>query len=116
MPDWRRVTGATVHGLSEQLQRSLRDPKGGIPVAVVVEMVQGEGGVAPVDPDFVRRVRALVRALDIPLVVDESQTSYGPTGARLLLEQCNTERDVITEPHGITYWLHIGHGPAGVAS
>src|SRR5690349_6258943 len=43
----------------ELLERSLRDPNGGIPLpaAVIVEMVQGEGGVVAADPEFVRRLR-----------------------------------------------------------
>ncbi|MGH3811094.1 MAG: hypothetical protein ACRDUV_01385, partial [Pseudonocardiaceae bacterium] len=42
------------------LEQALQDPNGGIPLpaAVVLEMVQGEGGVVPAHPDFVARVRA----------------------------------------------------------
>lgn len=79
------------------LERALQDPNGGIPLpaAVVVEMVQGEGGVIPAQPDFVRRVRALTRALDIPLVVDEVQTGGGRTGTWYAFEQYGIEPDVI---------------------
>jgi diaminobutyrate-2-oxoglutarate transaminase len=79
------------------LERSLRDPNGGIPLpaAVVLEMVQGEGGVVPARPDFVRRVRALTRTLDIPLVVDEVQTGCGRTGTWFAFEQYDIEPDVI---------------------
>jgi len=66
----------------ELLERSLRDPNGGIPLpaAVIVEMVQGEGGVVAADPEFVRRLRLLTRELGVPLVVDEVQTGCGRTG------------------------------------
>jgi diaminobutyrate-2-oxoglutarate transaminase len=79
------------------LEQSLQDPNGGIPLpaAVVLEMVQGEGGVVPAHPDFVRRVRALTRALDIPLVVDEVQTGCGRTGTWFAFEQYDIEPDVI---------------------
>jgi diaminobutyrate-2-oxoglutarate transaminase len=79
------------------LERALQDPNGGIPLpaAVIVEMVQGEGGVIPAQPDFVRRVRALTRALDIPLVVDEVQTGGGRTGTWFAFEQYGIEPDVI---------------------
>ncbi|MGH3979955.1 MAG: aspartate aminotransferase family protein [Pseudonocardiaceae bacterium] len=79
------------------LERSLQDPNGGIPLpaAVVLEMVQGEGGVVPAHPDFVQRVRALTRALDIPLVVDEVQTGCGRTGTWYAFEQYGIEPDVI---------------------
>ncbi|HEY3472686.1 MAG TPA: aminotransferase class III-fold pyridoxal phosphate-dependent enzyme, partial [Amycolatopsis sp.] len=57
------------------LERALRDPLGGVPrpAAVVMELVQGEGGVVQASREFVRRVRAVTRELDIPLVVDEVQ-------------------------------------------
>jgi diaminobutyrate-2-oxoglutarate transaminase len=79
------------------LERSLRDPNGGVPLpaAVILELVQGEGGVVPATEEFVRRVRALTRALDIPLVVDEVQTGCGRTGTWFAFEQYGIEPDVI---------------------
>jgi diaminobutyrate-2-oxoglutarate transaminase len=79
------------------LERSLRDPNGGIalPAAVILEMVQGEGGVVPADPVFVRRLRTLTRELGIPLVVDEVQTGCGRTGTWFAFEQYDIEPDVI---------------------
>lgn len=79
------------------LERSLEDPNGGItkPAAVVIELVQGEGGVIPASREFVRRVRALTRALDIPLVVDEVQTGCGRTGTWFAFEHYDIEPDVI---------------------
>jgi diaminobutyrate-2-oxoglutarate transaminase len=81
----------------ELLERSLRDPNGGIPLpaAVIVEMVQGEGGVVPADPDFVRRLRQLTRELDVPLVADEVQTGCGRTGTWFAFEQYGIEPDVV---------------------
>ena len=89
-----RTTCAT--NCAELLERSLRDPNGGIPrpAAVIVEMVQGEGGVVPADPDFVRRLRQLTRELDVPLVVDEVQTGCGRTGTWFAFEQYGIEPDV----------------------
>jgi diaminobutyrate-2-oxoglutarate transaminase len=79
------------------LEKSLRDVNGGVPrpAAVVLEMVQGEGGVVPARREFVRRVRALTRELDIPLVVDEVQTGCGRTGTWFAFEQYDIEPDVI---------------------
>ncbi|RKT57307.1 diaminobutyrate--2-oxoglutarate transaminase family protein [Saccharothrix australiensis] len=79
------------------LERSLRDPNGGIakPAAVVLELVQGEGGVIPARRDFVRRIRSLTQDLDIPLVVDEVQTGCGRTGTWFAFEQYDIEPDVI---------------------
>jgi diaminobutyrate-2-oxoglutarate transaminase len=79
------------------LERSLHDPNGGVPLpaAVILELVQGEGGVVPARKEFVRRVRALTRELDIPLIADEVQTGCGRTGTWFAFEQYDIEPDVI---------------------
>ncbi|MGY1772520.1 diaminobutyrate--2-oxoglutarate transaminase family protein [Blastococcus sp. SYSU D00813] len=79
------------------LERTLTDSNGGVtrPAAVILELVQGEGGVVPATRDFVRRVRALTRELDVPLVVDEVQTGCGRTGTWYAFEQYDIEPDVI---------------------
>ncbi|HEY4992070.1 MAG TPA: diaminobutyrate--2-oxoglutarate transaminase family protein, partial [Nakamurella sp.] len=79
------------------LERSLRDSNAGVPLpgAVILELVQGEGGVVPARADFVRRLRALTRELDIPLIVDEVQTGCGRTGTWFAFEQYDIEPDVI---------------------
>ncbi|ALG10002.1 diaminobutyrate--2-oxoglutarate transaminase family protein [Kibdelosporangium phytohabitans] len=79
------------------LEKSLRDPNGGVPrpAAVVMEMIQGEGGVIPARHDFVHRVRELTAQLDIPLVVDEVQTGCGRTGTWFAYEQYDIEPDVV---------------------
>lgn len=79
------------------LENALRDPNGGIPLpaAVVLEVVQGEGGIVVARKDFVRRIRALTRELDIPLVVDEVQSGCGRTGTWFAFEQYDIEPDVI---------------------
>ncbi len=79
------------------LENQLRDTHGGIvkPAAVVLELVQGEGGVIPAQREFVTRLRAVTRELGIPLVVDEVQTGCGRTGTWFAFEQYDIEPDVI---------------------
>ena len=79
------------------LERALNDPNGGLelPAAVIMEMVQGEGGVIPARKEFVQRVRRLTRELGIPLIVDEVQTGCGRTGSWFAFEQYDIEPDVI---------------------
>jgi diaminobutyrate-2-oxoglutarate transaminase len=86
------------------LERSLTDSCGGIPLpaAVIVEMVQGEGGVIPATHDFVGRLRALTGELGIPLVVDEVQTGCGRTGSWFAFEQYGIEPDVIVASKGLS--------------
>ncbi|MBT8160390.1 MULTISPECIES: diaminobutyrate--2-oxoglutarate transaminase family protein [Arthrobacter] len=78
-------------------ENSLKDPLGGIPrpAAVIMEMIQGEGGVVRATPEFVRTVRRVTRELDIPLIVDEIQTGGGRTGTWFAFEQFGIEPDVI---------------------
>jgi diaminobutyrate-2-oxoglutarate transaminase len=86
------------------LERSLVDANGGIPLpaAVIMELVQGEGGVVPARADFARRVRALTRDLDIPLIVDEVQTGCGRTGTWYAFEQYDIEPDIIVASKGLS--------------
>jgi diaminobutyrate-2-oxoglutarate transaminase len=78
-------------------EHALTDANGGVPLpaAVILELVQGEGGVVPATLDFAQRIRALTRELDIPLVVDEVQTGCGRTGTWFAFEQYGIEPDVI---------------------
>lgn len=79
------------------LENALTNSNGGIPLpaAVILELVQGEGGVVPATLDFVQRVRAQTRELGIPLIVDEVQTGCGRTGTWFAFEQYGIEPDVI---------------------
>jgi diaminobutyrate-2-oxoglutarate transaminase len=79
------------------LERSLLDSNGGIPLpaAIMLELVQGEGGVIPARAEFALRVAALARRLGVPLIVDEVQTGGGRTGTWFAFEQYDLEPDVI---------------------
>ena len=82
----------------------LRDTHGGVPrpAAIIMELVQGEGGSIPAPADFVRRVAAVARELDIPLIVDEVQTGCGRTGTWYAFEQYGIEPDVIIASKGLS--------------
>lgn len=79
------------------LTHALRDPNSGLgrPAAVILELVQGEGGVNPADPVFVQQIREATRQLDIPLIVDEVQTGCGRTGTWFAFEQYDIRPDII---------------------
>ncbi|MCW7941291.1 2,4-diaminobutyrate 4-aminotransferase [Streptomyces hygroscopicus] len=91
------VPGRCTKDCAGQLERALHDSNGGIPppAAVILELVQGEGGVVIPGRDFVRRVRSLTRSLGIPLIADEVQTGCGRTGTWFAFEQYGIEPDVI---------------------
>ena len=67
-----------------------------------MELVQGEGGSIPAPFDFVQRVAAVARELDIPLIVDEVQTGCGRTGTWYAFEQYGIEPDVIIASKGLS--------------
>ena len=74
------VGGARI--AAEQLRRHLTDPNSGMtpPAALIVEPVQGEGGVHPAPDEWMRAVREATEAHRIPLIADEVQTGLGRTG------------------------------------
>jgi diaminobutyrate-2-oxoglutarate transaminase len=77
------VGGAEAARLSAHWTAALLDdPKGGIdpPAGMIVEAVQGEGGVIPAPDDWLRELRRLTAARGVPLIVDEVQTGVGRTG------------------------------------
>ncbi|PSP96922.1 aspartate aminotransferase family protein [Halobacteriales archaeon QS_5_70_17] len=80
------------------LERTLDDPSGGIgdPAGVVLEPVQGEGGVVPAPAEWLRSVRRITRERDVPLIVDEIQTGLGRTGELWGFERADVVPDVVT--------------------
>ncbi|MFI6942617.1 diaminobutyrate--2-oxoglutarate transaminase family protein [Streptomyces sp. NPDC050418] len=75
----------------------LDDPKSGVPrpAGMIVEPVQGEGGVLPAPDDWLRRMRSLTAARGIPLIADEVQTGVGRTGAFWGVEHSGVVPDVM---------------------
>jgi acetylornithine/LysW-gamma-L-lysine aminotransferase len=63
--------------------------------AVILEVIQGEGGVRPAEPEFLRAVAARCRETGSLLIVDEVQTGCGRTGRFLALEHFGIEPDVV---------------------
>ena len=76
--------------------------------AVMLECVQGEGGVLPLDIAYLRRVRELCSARDILLIIDEVQTGAGRTGRFLACEHAGIRPDVVTMAKGLGGGLPIG--------
>ena len=75
---------------------------------VLVELVQGEGGVNVLDADYVRGVEALCREHDALFMVDEVQTGNGRTGALYAYQLYGVQPDVVTTAKGLAGGLPIG--------
>ncbi|MFF7729127.1 diaminobutyrate--2-oxoglutarate transaminase family protein [Streptomyces sp. NPDC008001] len=75
----------------------LDDPGSGMPepAGMIVEPVQGEGGVLPAPDGWLRRMRELTAARSIPLIADEVQTGVGRTGAFWAVAHSGIEPDVM---------------------
>ena len=76
--------------------------------AVLMEMVQGEGGVYPLEPDFVKKVAAYCAENDVLLMVDEVQTGNGRTGALYAYMNYGVTPDVVTTAKGLAGGLPLG--------
>ncbi len=77
-------------------------------VAVMIELVQGEGGVQPLDKQKVQALAKLLKAKDILLMVDEVQTGVYRTGEFLASNVYEIEPDVITLAKGLGGGVPIG--------
>lgn len=82
---------------SNYFERILKDPESGIskPAAVILETIQGEGGVIPAPIEFLKTVRKVTKELGIPLIVDEIQCGVGRSGKFFAFEYAGIEPDVI---------------------
>ncbi|MFR9788609.1 diaminobutyrate--2-oxoglutarate transaminase family protein [Streptomyces sp. MB22_4] len=75
----------------------LDDPKSGVPLpaGMILEPVQGEGGVLPAPDDWLRRMRRITADRSIPLIADEIQTGVGRTGAFWAVDHSGITPDVM---------------------
>ena len=76
--------------------------------AVMVELVQGEGGVLPLDREFLRKAADLCVKRDWLLLVDEVQTGVGRTGSLFAFQQYDIEPDAVSFAKGIAGGLPFG--------
>lgn len=76
--------------------------------AIMIEFVQGEGGVIPIDADYVAQVQQICKENDILFITDEVQTGAGRTGAFLTSQLFNVKPDVTTMAKGLAGGVPIG--------
>ena len=75
---------------------------------IMIELIQGEGGVVPVDGAFVKEAARICQEKDLVFVIDEVQTGIGRTGTFLCYEQFGVKPDVISLAKGIGGGLPLG--------
>ena len=76
--------------------------------AVMLELVQGEGGVRPLDVEQVKEIELFCKKNDILLVIDEVQTGNGRTGKLYAFEHYGIKPDVVTTAKGLAGGLPLG--------
>lgn len=83
---------------AEVLNRMLSEPSSGIepPAAIILETVQGEGGLNAASREWVRRIERIARAQGALLIVDDIQAGCGRTGTFFSFEEIGVSPDIVT--------------------
>ena len=100
-PGFVHVAAGDVDGLKETVAKEKI-------AGIMIECVQGEGGVIPLSEDFVKAVAAIAKEEDIPLIVDEVQTGNGRTGAFYSYMSFGIQPDIVSTAKGLAGGLPIG--------
>ena len=76
--------------------------------AVILETVQGEGGIYPADPDFLRALRSICDERGILLILDEIQCGMGRTGSMFAYERYGIQPDILTLAKALGCGIPVG--------
>ena len=76
--------------------------------AVMLEPVQGESGVIPANPEYLKAVREICTEAGVLLILDEVQTGTGRTGTLFAYEQYGITPDILTTAKGLAGGVPIG--------
>jgi len=96
----------------DYFEKLLGDKSGGldVPAGVIVETVQGEGGINPAGLDWLKRLEGICRANDILLIVDDIQAGCGRTGKFFSFEHADIVPDIVTNSKSLSaYGLPFAH-------
>ena len=76
--------------------------------AIIMETVQGEGGIYPADPAFLKEVRQICDEKDILLILDEIQCGMGRTGSMFAWQQYGAAPDIMTTAKALGCGVPVG--------
>lgn len=76
--------------------------------AIMLELFQGEGGVMPVDTEFLKEIRRICDEQDILMILDEVQTGYGRTGHMFAYQLFGVEPDIMSLSKSIANGVPMG--------
>lgn len=100
LPGFRHVSPGDIPALEAALTEDV--------CAVLFEPIQGEGGVLPLDADYLKTMQALCKQKDILLIADEVQCGVGRTGHFLACQGLGIQPDIVTLAKGLGGGLPIG--------
>ncbi|MFM9268775.1 diaminobutyrate--2-oxoglutarate transaminase [Halomonas elongata] len=96
----------------DYFEKLLGDKSGGldVPAAVIVETVQGEGGINVAGLEWLKRLEGICRANDILLIIDDIQAGCGRTGKFFSFEHAGITPDIVTNSKSLSgYGLPFAH-------
>lgn len=102
------LTPGFVHAPANNLEETVKIAKENKAAAIMIECVQGEGGVRTLDADYVKGLYEFTRNEDIILIVDEVQTGNGRSGALYAYMNYGIEPDVVSTAKGLCGGLPLG--------
>lgn len=76
--------------------------------AIIVEAIQGEGGIYPANPEFLQGIRDLCNENDILMICDEIQCGMGRSGKMFAYQQYGIQPDIVTMAKGIGNGITVG--------
>lgn len=100
VPDFDHVPYNDIEALEEAVDEGT--------AAVLLEVVQGEGGVNPAEPEYIQSVRELCDAEGTLLIIDEVQTGFGRTGRFFACEHYDLQPDMMCVAKGIAGGVPMG--------
>ncbi|OJG74446.1 acetylornithine/succinylornithine family transaminase [Enterococcus quebecensis] len=100
VPDFIYLPFNQIEPLKEELDQDT--------AAVMLELIQGEGGVIPADEQWIQDVQSLCREFGALLIIDEIQTGIGRTGAFYAYEHYQIEPDIFTLAKGLGNGIPVG--------
>ncbi len=102
------LTPGFVHAAADDLEGLKQLAADNKTAAIMIECIQGEGGVVPLSPGFVQGLAAFAAQEDILLIVDEVQTGNGRTGELYAYMNYGIQPDIVSTAKGLGGGLPLG--------
>src|SRR5207302_6997156 len=104
----RMCSGRCTLACADAVEDAIRYDTSGDVAAMIVEPVMGEGGIIPLPPGYLRRVREILDRYGILPVIDEVQSGFGRTGVLFAVEGHGVEPDIMVMAKGLASGFPLG--------